>query len=69
MPKSSGKHAKYYTGKGLDGNKLYMARCDLNIIQSKVKRTKLCLVGSFQTRISKYGSQSKNSFQLSMATS
>lgn len=37
MTKSSAKHAKYCTGKGVEGKKLHIETCDLSRIQSKVR--------------------------------
>lgn len=59
MPKPSARHNKYYAERGMEGNKIYIEKHDLNRIQSKVKRPKLYLLDSIQTRISKSDSQSK----------
>lgn len=59
MPKPSARHNKYYAERGVEGNKIYIEKHDLNRIQSKVKRPKLYLPDSIQTRISKSDSQSK----------
>ena len=60
MPKPSARHAKCHTGRGMENNKIYIEKHDLNRIHSKVKRPKLDLCDSIQTRTSKSDPQSKN---------
>lgn len=53
MPKPSARHVKYYAGRGVEGNTIYIEKHELNRIQSKVKKPKLYLRDSIQIRISK----------------
>ena len=69
MPKPSVRHAKYYAGRGVESNNIYIGKHHLNRIYSKVKRPKLDFLDSIKTRTSKSDPQTKNWFQLRIARS